>query len=236
MPPKKMSPPPAAQQPTRRSTRARKPTDRALDGAYDDATGHQAKETLVAPTTIAADADEAALVGETRMEKMEEDEQEENELVAATVAAATEEEDQAAVQDHGRQESSAEDSIVVQLGEAKAGPQPSSPPESTAKVPDAAAAAATTAPADKEEDELATERPAIKIIKVTEGTRKSRSKYDKAEEMLTNPRSPLVDAKLRVSLQCPFLFRSLHFVSQNSRQILLLSDSGTGSSTVRLPI
>lgn len=54
-------------------------------------------------------------------------------------------------------------------------------------------------PADREEDELATEQPAIKIVKVSDSARKSRSKYDKPEEMLTNTRSPLVNARLRVS-------------------------------------
>ncbi|KAK7750599.1 hypothetical protein SLS62_007446 [Diatrype stigma] len=52
-------------------------------------------------------------------------------------------------------------------------------------------------PADREEDELATEQPAIKIVKVSDSARKSRSKYDKPEEMLTNTRSPLVNARLR---------------------------------------
>lgn len=69
--------------------------------------------------------------------------------------------------------------------------------------------------AGEEEDELMTEQPAIKIVKVSDSGRKSRSKYDKPEEMLTNPRSPLVNARLRVRDFFPLLPPSLFFFSSS---------------------
>jgi hypothetical protein len=63
---------------------------------------------------------------------------------------------------------------------------------------------AAAAVADDEEDELAAEEPTPKKVKVIAKStqlaafRKGRSKWDNADEMLTNPKSPLVRAKLRV--------------------------------------
>lgn len=80
--------------------------------------------------------------------------------------------------------------------------------------------------ADDDEDELATEQPAIKIVKVsdTSGGRKTRSKYDRPEEMLTNPRSPLVGARLRVSevlFFFPLVFFLLLFLSSSLSFLLI---------------
>ncbi|KAI3323232.1 hypothetical protein HD806DRAFT_105365 [Xylariaceae sp. AK1471] len=62
---------------------------------------------------------------------------------------------------------------------------------------------AAAAVADDEEDELAAEEPTPKKLKVIAKStqlaafRKGRSKWDNPDEMLTNPKSPLVNTKLR---------------------------------------
>ena len=123
------------------------------------------------------------------------------------------EKDEPVDQDHShdrdRGDSSAEEMIVAHSGQIKAAarsPPPQRLSSSSPSVPKAMEqqtqrrqSYGSPPVAGGEEDELAAERPAVKIIKVTESTRKGRSKYDRPEEMLTNPRSPLVNAKLRVS-------------------------------------
>ena len=121
-------------------------------------------------------------------------------IIATTTVVESEKEDQAVEQDHGGRESSAEDIIVARPGPANATtPRTPLPMASKAKVPYVAGPASEDKDRDEDEDELITERPAVKIIKITDSSRKGRSKYDNPEEMLTNPRSPLASAKLRVS-------------------------------------
>ena len=166
-----------------------------------------------APAPAAAKLDKAAKVDEAGFGG---NEQEEIQIAADTTsttitAKVVENKKQVQPADQGhnhdpdRGDSGAEDMIVAHSGPIKAAARSPPPPLSPPSVPKAKEQqhqrrqSYGSPPVGKEEDELAAERPAIKIIKVTESTRKGRSKYDRPEEMLTNPRSPLVNAKLRVS-------------------------------------
>lgn len=221
--------------PTRRSTRTRRPPKGAANGEADDpiAKIHTARDKK-APCRGALDPE--AVQDEIVVHRPREIAEAEAEAEAgaavdtiisadiATASAATAGEDGKNSEDRADGESgggmaaenamSGEKADIDMDGEDKIVAYPGSP-KAAARTP-IKSTAYVAEPADKEEDELAVEQPAIKIVKVSDSARKGRSKYDKPEEMLTNPRSPLANARLRVGdtgstnmvpqLPCPVFF------------------------------
>ncbi|RYP37359.1 hypothetical protein DL768_010873 [Monosporascus sp. mg162] len=178
----------ATPQPTRRSTRTRKPTRSA---AHDDSDDPLSRGYPVHDKRVSTDG---AIDPPIQDEIVVQRPAETIEASAVDPFSFTESDDKAGEKavaeptlgqpaDH---DMDAEDKIVAYPGSPKAAVK--TPIKSQAYV---------AGPADKDEDELAAEQPAIKIIKLSDSARKSRSKYDKPEEMLTNPRSPLASTRLR---------------------------------------
>ncbi|RYP79960.1 hypothetical protein DL770_006435 [Monosporascus sp. CRB-9-2] len=175
-------------QPTRRSTRTRKPTRSA---AHDDSDDPLSREYPVHHQKVSTDGAidppiQDGVVVQRPAETIE--------ASAVDPFSFTESDDKAdekavaepTLEQPADHDMDAEDKIVA---------YPSSP-KAAVKTP-IKSQAYVAGPADKDEDELAAEQPAIKIIKLSDSARKNRSKYDKPEEMLTNPRSPLASTRLR---------------------------------------
>ncbi|RYP12653.1 hypothetical protein DL767_011188 [Monosporascus sp. MG133] len=175
-------------QPTRRSTRTRKP---ARNAAHDDSDDPLSKEYTVHDRKVSTDG---AIDPPIQDEVVVQRPAQTIEASAVDPFSFTETDDKAdekaaaepALEQPVHHEVDAEDKIVACPGSPKAAVK--TPIKSQAYV---------AGPADKDEDELAAEQPAIKIIKLSDSARKNRSKYDKPEEMLTNPRSPLASTRLR---------------------------------------
>ncbi|RYP69363.1 hypothetical protein DL771_006173 [Monosporascus sp. 5C6A] len=188
MAPRKKKSDAATCQPTRRSTRTRKPTRIA---AHDDSDDPLSRAYPVHDQKVSTDGavhppiqDEvvvqrpAEAIGTSAVDPFcftESDHKADGEAVAEPAFGQPADHDM-----------DAEDKIVAYPGSPKAAVK--TPIKSQAYV---------AGPADKDEDELAAKQPAIKIVKISDSARKNRSKYDKPEEMLTNPRSPLASTRLR---------------------------------------
>ncbi|RYP50176.1 hypothetical protein DL769_010990 [Monosporascus sp. CRB-8-3] len=175
-------------QPLRRSTRARKPTKSA---AHDDSDDPLSKEYPVHDKKVSTDkAADPPIQDEVVVQRPAET----IEASAVDPFSFPESDDKAdkkaiaepTLKRPADHDTDAEDKIVAYPGSPKAAIK--TPIKSQAYV---------AGPGDKDEDELAAEQPAIKIIKVSDSARKNRSKYDKPEEMLTNPKSPLASTRLR---------------------------------------
>ncbi|RYP13646.1 hypothetical protein DL765_006776 [Monosporascus sp. GIB2] len=185
---RKKKPDAGTPQPIRRSTRARKPTRGA---AHDDSDDPLSREYPVHDKKVSTDGAANPPVQDDVVV------QRPAEAIKASAVdpfGFTESDDKAdekavaepTLKRPADHDMDAEDKIVAYPGSPKAAIK--TPIKSQAYI---------AGPADRDEDELTSEQPAIKTIRLSNSARKNRSKYAKPEEMLTNPKSPLASTRLR---------------------------------------
>ncbi|RYO86730.1 hypothetical protein DL766_001590 [Monosporascus sp. MC13-8B] len=176
-------------QPIRRSTRARKPTRGA---AHDDSDDPLSREYPAHDKKVSADEAADPPVRDKVLVQRPAETIEASATDPFSFPESDDKADEEAVAEPtlkrpaGHDDMDAEDKIVAYPGSPRAAIK--TPIKSQAYV---------AGTADRDEDELTSEQPAIKTIKLSNSARKNRSKYAKPEEMLTNPKSPLASTRLR---------------------------------------